>query len=206
MLTQRPTTISGVFRALLMLQCGGRGTAMHERGEALDFDERLDLARHVYGPLQRTSPIRVIMNSPPALTPLPEIARRKGRTGDCGVRRILGILSTGEVALCGIGRTIPDLVYGRLSEDSIRDIWLRHPRVLELRRDLDDLDVFPDLCRKCIHVRSCRTGCVAQNYLESGHLVWPDRFCGEAESRGIFPSTRKRPGNASPSPRLSVLP
>ena len=185
---------------------GGRGTAMHERGEALDLDQLLTLARYVHGPLQRTSPVRVIMNMPPALTSLPEIVRKKGRTGACGVRGILGILGTGHMALCGIGRTIPDLVYGRLGEDSVREIWLRHPRVLELRRDLGDPGAFTGLCRECIHLRRCRTGCVAQNYLEGGRLVRPDRICEEAESRGIFPSTRKRPDNAGPASRaISAL-
>jgi SynChlorMet cassette radical SAM/SPASM protein ScmF len=171
---------------------GGRGTAMHERGEALNFDQQLKLAQYIYSDLQQKAPIRVIMNSPPALTPIPEIMRKGGRTGDCGVRRILGILGTGDIALCGIGRTIPELVYGRLGVDSIRDIWLHHPRILELRRDLDDLDSFPELCRACVHLRSCRTGCVAQNYVESGHLVWPDWMCEEAAQRGVFPITRKR--------------
>jgi SynChlorMet cassette radical SAM/SPASM protein ScmF len=170
----------------------GRGTVIHERGEALDFDESFELSRYVFGPLQKKSPIRVIMNFPLALTPLPEIARRKRRTGGCGVRGILGILGTGEIALCGIGQTIPELVYGRLGEDSIRDIWLHHPKILALRRDLEDLESFPALCRDCIHVRSCRTGCVAQNYMQSGHLVQTSPICEEAASRGIFPETRIR--------------
>ena len=170
----------------------GRGTGMHERDEALDFDQRLDLARHVYGELQQGSPIRVIMNLPPALTPIPEIMRKGGRIGDCGVDRILGILGTGDVALCGIGRTVPELVYGRLGRDSIRDIWLNHPRIHGLRRDLENLDAYPSICRACVHLRSCRTGCVAQNYVEGGRLIWPDRFCVEAAERDAFPATRKK--------------
>lgn len=176
---------------------GGRGTAMHERGEALDFEERSKLARYVYGQLEKKSPIRVIMHSAPALTPLPEIVRNVGCPGDCGVQGILGILGTGHIALCGIGKTIPDLVYGRLGEDSIRDIWLHHPRILALRRNFDDLDAFPELCKACIHLRRCRTGCVAHNYMESGHLLWPDRDCMEAAQRNIFPETRKRPETVS---------
>jgi len=83
--------------------------------------------------------------------------------GDCGVRRILGILGTGDIALCGIGRTMPELVYGRLGQDSIREIWLTHPRLLELRRVLDDIHAFPGICGECTHAKSCRTGCVAHN-------------------------------------------
>ncbi|NQU11606.1 radical SAM protein [bacterium] len=170
----------------------GRGSAMHRRGEALDFSERMRLSAYVYNGLQQTSPLRVIMNSPPALTPIPEIMRKGGRSGDCGVCGILGILGTGHVALCGIGRTNPDLVYGRLGEDSVRDIWLNHPRIQQLRRELENLDAFPDLCRACVHLKSCRAGCVAQNYVQSSRLVWPDRLCTEAAQRDTFPVTRTR--------------
>jgi hypothetical protein len=41
--------------------------------------------------------------------------------------------------------------------------------------------------------KRCRTGCVAQNYVDSGQLVWPDVLCTEAERRGVFPATRRRP-------------
>lgn len=176
----------------------GRGAQMHERGEALDFDERMALASYVRDELRprlRREGIqtRLVHNSPLALTPLRELWRRNGRTGDCGVRRILGILGTGEIALCGIGRTIPELVYGRLGEDSIREIWLRHPTILELRRLLDDIRGFPGICGECALAKRCRTGCVAQHYVDNRQLVWPGPLCAEAAERGEFPTTRRRP-------------
>ena len=105
---------------------------------------------------------------------------------------VLVNMDTGDIALCGIGRTIPELVYGRLGVDSIRDIWLHHPEILELRRDLDDLDSYPELCRACVHLRSCRTGYVAQKYVESGPLAWPSGMCEKVAQRGEFPVTKKR--------------
>jgi radical SAM protein with 4Fe4S-binding SPASM domain len=108
------------------------------------------------------------------------------------VRGILGFLGTGEIALCGIGRTIPELVYGRLGQDSIHDIWLHHPTILELRRLLDDVDNFPDICGQCALAKKCRTGCVAQNYVDGRQLVWPDALCAESKRRGLFPDTRRR--------------
>ncbi len=97
------------------------------------------------------------------------------------------MLGTGEIVLCGIGRTIPELVYGRLGEDSIRDIWTTHPTILELRRSLADVDNYPGLCRGCLMANRCRTGCVAQNYVDGKQLVWPDALCAEAEQLGEFP-------------------
>lgn len=170
----------------------GRGAGMHERGEDLDFDEHLALARTIHTDLRRRAPIPVLLNLPPALTPLPEIQRRKGNTGDCGVLGILGILGTGEIALCGIGRTIPDLVYGQLGQDSIREIWLEHPTILELRRQLAEVETYPGICRQCVHASHCRTGCVAQNYVDGQQLVWPSWLCEQAERRSVFPATRRK--------------
>lgn len=170
----------------------GRGAAMHERGEGLGFDERLALAVRVREDLRGRFPIPIIYNLPPALRPIRELWENRGRTGDCGVRHVLGILGTGEMALCGIGRTIPELVYGRLGRESIREVWLNHPTVLELRRLLDDVRSFPGVCGRCTHARSCRTGCVALNYVDGRRLVWPDPLCEESERRGIFPTSRKR--------------
>jgi len=170
----------------------GRGIAMHEGGEALGFDELMALNRYVNEELRPRAKVGLVLNTPPALRPIAELWRTKGRTGDCGVRRILGILGTGDIALCGIGRTMPELVYGRLGQDSIREIWLTHPRLLELRRVLDDIHAFPGICGECTHAKSCRTGCVAHNYVNSASLVWPDALCAEAVERGVFPQSRRR--------------
>ena len=174
----------------------GRGAAMHERGEGLDFDERIELDRWVREDLRpslraRDANLGIVLNLPLALMPISEIMRRKGRTGDCGVRGILGVLGTGEIALCGIGRTIPELVYGQLGEDSIREIWFHHPAILELRYVLDATQDFPGICGECNMAQRCRTGCVAQNYVDSGRLTWPQPVCYEADQRGLFPETRR---------------
>jgi radical SAM protein with 4Fe4S-binding SPASM domain len=170
----------------------GRGIGMHERGEALDFSEILALSDYINNELRPQAKIEVIHTLPPALTSLTELRRTYGQCGDCGVAGILGILGGGEIALCGIGQTIPELVYGRLGEDSLREIWLNHPVLKNLRCDLDNVRGYPGICGKCIHAKSCRTGCVAENYAQNGCLVSPQRECLSAESSGIFPATRLR--------------
>ena len=84
------------------------------------------------------------------------------------------------------------MVFGRLGVDSIRDIWLGHPRVLELRRELEDVAAYPGICGDCIHAGTCHTGCVANNYVDQSRLVWPSAFCTEAEERGLFPEARRK--------------
>jgi SynChlorMet cassette radical SAM/SPASM protein ScmF len=168
----------------------GRGTTMHERGETLDFDEQMDLARYVDKDLGPRAPIPVILNIPPALSSLRKLRRSGASCGDCGVRGILGILGTNQYALCGIGSTCPEFVYGRLGKDSVRDIWLSNPTILLLRRALADVDRFPDICAQCIFARTCRTGCVADNYVRSGQLIATEWMCAEAIRRGVFPATK----------------
>lgn len=175
----------------------GRGIEMHEKGEAINFDEYIELARYVNAELRPNAKVELFMSMPPALTPFNELWRTKGRACDCGVAGILGIIGTGEIALCGIGQTIPELVYGKLGETSIRDIWLNNPVILGLRKDLADAANYPGICGNCIHARTCRTGCVANNYGYGGRLVSPPWLCDEAARRGEFPESRmkKRTGN-----------
>jgi len=174
----------------------GRGVNMHEKGEALGFSEYLEMVEYINKELRPNSGIPVIRPMPPALTPIEELRRTDGRCGDCGVAGVLGIVGNGDIALCGIGQTIPELNYGRLGVDSIREIWLHHPVIQGLRRDLGDVDGYPGICGSCIHAKSCRTGCVANNYVLNGSLVSPQWLCREAEKAGIFPKSRMRPNPA----------
>jgi hypothetical protein len=102
------------------------------------------------------------------------------------------ILGSGDISLCGIGRSVPKMVFGRLGKDCIRDIWLSHPGVLKMRREMLDVSGYPGICGDCIHAGAFRTGCVADNYVDSSRLVWPSAFCAEAEERGLFPAARRK--------------
>jgi len=169
----------------------GRGVAMHERGETLDFEGCLALARWVSNELRPKSPVEVIFNLPPGLASMSDLVRTRGRTNTCGVLGILGILGTGQIALCGIGQTVPELVYGRLGETSIREIWLTHPTILALRKDLSDVDAYTGICAECVFAKPCRTGCVADNYGNNGRLVSPSWLCAQAAEKGEFPLKRR---------------
>jgi SynChlorMet cassette radical SAM/SPASM protein ScmF len=167
----------------------GRGVGMHKRNETLGAEEILELAHSVRGELQERTPIRLYLNTPPALYTVGELVRG-GNEGMCHVRHILGILGTGEMALCGIGQTIPELCFGNLRETSVEEVWLHHPVLLQLRRDLEG--PYPGLCGQCIHAGRCLTHCVAQNYQDTGRLVTPSWLCAEADTRGLFPTGRLR--------------
>jgi SynChlorMet cassette radical SAM/SPASM protein ScmF len=169
----------------------GRGSLMHDRDETLSLAQVMELSDYVRGTLRKTAPIPIIINIPLSLRPLKELVSG-AKAGDCGVDHILGILGSGDVALCGIGRTIPEFVYGNLAKISIRDIWLNHPAVLKLRHDINDFENYPELCRNCIFMRKCRTGCVVQNYSNFGRLIWPHALCLEAQAAGRLKESRKK--------------
>ena len=168
----------------------GRGKNMFKDGKTLDFEEVMNLVRYVKGELQDKTPIRLHISFPPALLTIKEIIRSNNRGGLCNVRGILGILGSGEMALCGIGRNIPELCYGKLGEDSLREVWINHPTLKKLREDL--AGNYPGLCGDCIHAHMCQTECVAVNYSLTGKLVHPYYLCEDAEERGFFPDSRRR--------------
>jgi SynChlorMet cassette radical SAM/SPASM protein ScmF len=168
----------------------GRGIAMHERGEALEFDEVMSLVRYVLGELQDRTAIQIHIGIPPALLTVRELLRTQDTSATCHVRHILGLLGTGEMALCGIGRSVRTLCFGRLGQDRLRDVWIANPILLQLRDDLDK--AYPGICGECVHAPRCQTHCVAHNFLESGRLVSPSMMCVEAKQKGRFPNSRLR--------------
>jgi len=167
----------------------GRGKEMHNDGGGLSFDELMALTRRIRGELQDRFPIHLCIMIPPALLTAKEILRDKSAGGGCHVRNILGLLGTGEMALCGVGRNVPELCFGTLGKDNLRDVWISHPTLVGLRKDLDG--PFHGLCGDCVHAKRCLTHCVAMNYEMTGKLVNVSPLCAEADRRGLFPVSRR---------------
>lgn len=167
----------------------GRGAEMHRQGQGLDFDEHIALIRRVRGPLRERYPIHLNAMVPPAMSTVKELLRYGGEGAGCHVRHILGILGTGEMALCGIGRNVPELCFGQLGKDRVREVWMNHPVLVQMRKDL--AGPFPGVCGDCLHAGRCMTHCLAQNYEANGRLVSPSPLCAEAVRRGVFPATRR---------------
>ncbi|MCD4741723.1 MAG: radical SAM protein [Desulfobacteraceae bacterium] len=168
----------------------GRGKTFQEKGDSLNFDETMNLVHYINNDLQQKTPIKLISLLPPALHSIKELLVMGRHSGTCRVINILGILGSGEMALCGIGQTIPDLCFGTLGKNDLRDVWINHPRLKELREGLTG--EFPGICGDCIHSSTCFMHCVAQNYIENGKLLSPDSMCMETEKRGLFPDSRRR--------------
>ena len=107
----------------------------------------------------------------------------------CMIMNILGMLATGELALCGIGTTIPELVYGHIGSDDLQNVWCNHPG-LSLLREQVPLQL-KGICADCIHREICHGECIANNFHVAGSLNAPNYFCDQADKLGLFPSSRK---------------
>ncbi len=168
----------------------GRGKTMKERGQTLDYDETRALVRHVSSHVQHRHPgLPIYVNVPPAMLSVTDLLNERWK-GACGILGTIGVLGSGHIAMCGIGRNVEELLFGRLGQDRLRDIWIGHPVLLRIREGLRS--PFPGVCGDCLHAPDCRTGCVAVNYACSGAFVTAAPLCKEAEERGDFPVTRRR--------------
>jgi SynChlorMet cassette radical SAM/SPASM protein ScmF len=163
----------------------GRGTRMKTES-GLDVDEILSL----YGKMERemapSCAIPLLFDIPFAFRPIRALL--KGDLGRCGILDILGVLSGGELSLCGVGVTVPGLIYGHLATDDLADVWCRAPGLAELRSMVPKK--LGGICGRCIHRDFCKGECVAQIFFDQGRIDGAFPFCATLDRRGAFPSSR----------------
>jgi SynChlorMet cassette radical SAM/SPASM protein ScmF len=169
-----------------LIQPVGRGETMIKRNQVLDIQRLIELGNLVENDLQKRTSIELSYSWPMAFYSLRRLITRGGDT--CGIFSILGILATGQFAMCGIGVEVPELVYGQLGKDNLEQVWCEHPTLQALRRDLPGN--LEGVCGNCILKQKCLGSCVANNYHESGHLTEAFWFCKNAEELGFFPVNR----------------
>lgn len=165
----------------------GRGARMGQRGELLSVEQLVQLGQWVQKDLKNRVSIPLYYSWAMAFCGIRHL--QDGRDGTCNIHRILGVLSTGHLAMCGIGTQEKGLIYGCLGVDDVREIWTSHPLLLRMRESLPDQ--LEGVCGQCILRKRCLGGCVAQNYYASGRLTAPFWFCRLADEVGLFPSSRR---------------
>jgi SynChlorMet cassette radical SAM/SPASM protein ScmF len=175
-----------------LLQPTERGALMHQSDQVLTVRELIDLGRRVERQYTDQKSIRIFFHQPPAFRPLSRLfGGEGGGCGVCGVKTILGVLHDGSYALCGIGESIPALVFGNAEKDVLADIWCEHPVLQEIRAGLPAS--LRGVCADCLMKGICLGACAAQNYYRHGNLWGPYWFCEQAHKDGAFPATRLRP-------------
>jgi SynChlorMet cassette radical SAM/SPASM protein ScmF len=164
----------------------GRGNTLTRKGRTVPVEELISLARWSEGELAEKYGINVWFTIPSAFKPVDVFVR--GKNAECHILNILGIVSTGHVSMCGIGREVDGLVMGNIRKDSLRDIWCSSPILAALR------DLVPQkmegVCGRCILKGICLGSCRADAFVLSGSLATPFWICQEAYEKGLFPEQR----------------
>jgi SynChlorMet cassette radical SAM/SPASM protein ScmF len=175
-----------------LLQPVARGEKMHEAGETLRIEELVRLGAWVEQTLVMSTPLRLHYSHPAAFRPL---GRMYGREGSgchgCGIHGILGVLADGSYALCGIGETVPELVFGHAQRDRVGDVWNTTPLLSEIRDGLPER--LTGICSTCLMKGICLGFCLAYNFYASKDLWAPFWFCEKAHKSGLFPAARLNP-------------
>ncbi len=170
-----------------VLQQVGRGNWFAEE-EGLEVAQIVELYHWVERELVPRSRVQIHFDIPFAFYPIRKLLGNNW--GRCRVHNILGLLSGGELSLCGIGATVPDLIYGHIRDDDLREIWCSSPGLIALRESLPLK--LEGICGECLHRDLCIGMCVANNYNAIGRLTAPYFFCADAAAQGLFPKSRRK--------------
>lgn len=168
-----------------MVQPTARGEALTDHDEALSVQELLRLGSTIESEIAPHAGIKIYYDYPPAFRSLSRLAEGCGM---CHILNILGVLSDGSYALCGIGYSVPELIFGRVGE--LQQVWTGNEILKCLRRDLPE--GLQGVCRSCLMKNVCLGACVAQNYYKEKSLFSAFWFCQEAQKRGLFPNSRMK--------------
>ena len=172
-----------------IVQPTARGEKMHKAGETLSIDEIVATGRWVEEILVPASRVGVFYSHPAVFRPLGRMfGSGWGGCGVCGILSILGVLGNGSYALCGIGETVPELVFGHAAKDRLEDIWRDSPILRELREGMPMR--LEGICGQCLMKGLCLGSCVAQNFYRSKNLWAGYWFCEEAREQLLFPESR----------------
>jgi SynChlorMet cassette radical SAM/SPASM protein ScmF len=173
-----------------IVQPTARGERMHEQGETLTIEELLDVGERFERELEAKAKVRLIYSHPYAFQPLSHMFGQNGDgCGRCSIMTILGVLGDGSYALCGIGESVPELIFGQAATDPLERVWRETPILNEIREGLPSR--LEGICGECVLKGMCLGSCVAQNYYRDKHLFSPFWYCEEAKRLQRFPESRQ---------------
>jgi len=175
-----------------LVQPTGRGKKLNEEGDALTLNEIFKIGEWVNNTLSLSTKVDLFFDIPPAFQSMAKMFGKSGRGGNkCGIKEIIGVLSSGHYALCGIGTHMTELIFGDATKDRLEDIWKNNEILIELREGIPSR--FEGICGRCHLHRLCAGTCIAQNYYRSKSLWKAFWMCEEAYNVGIFPKSRIKP-------------
>lgn len=163
-----------------------RGEQMHKENQTLSIKELIELGSWVENTLVPKTKIKLFYSQPTAFKPLNKLFTKSD--GRCGIFSIIGVLGNGKYALCGIGETVPELVFGHAEKDKLADVWNNSKVLNEIREGLPKK--LKGICGDCLMKNHCLASCIAMNYYVHKDLLAPHWYCEEAHKIGMFPTSR----------------
>jgi SynChlorMet cassette radical SAM/SPASM protein ScmF len=155
--------------------------------EGLAIEELLELENKVESEYTTRFPhIHIDLYLPPALKGMKELS--KHRLCTCKILNICGILSNGDVSICGIGRRNKALMMGNVKYKSITQIWRQGALFKEIREKIPF--EMEGICGKCLFKLHCLGFCRADVLAANRPLTDPYSLCGEVFEKGLFPKSR----------------
>jgi len=106
--------------------------------------------------------------------------------GVCPYKNLLSILPNGDIALCGIGMTHPETVFGNIYQSSISEIWNKATGYLKELRSTTP-NSFNGICSRCTFNKHCANSCPAYVYESSGTFFASHPLCEALYKMGLFP-------------------
>jgi radical SAM protein with 4Fe4S-binding SPASM domain len=184
----------GCTMRLSLLHPNGRGAFMES--QALDAEQIFEL-REYCRVLRKTANLNIFVNLPPLLMYLDEII--PGRGAACGwAVNFCGVLSNGDVAICGVASDEPDLVAGNVKQTRFREIWSTSP-LFRMTRSLRNEDI-KGICGRCPFNSVCGGACRLSAFREGGDLLAPYALCQHFYEAGYVPEELLNPVPASEAP------
>jgi len=173
-----------------LVQPSGRGETMVKRNQVLDIQRLVALGKWIEKDLQRRVSIPLFYSWPIAFYSLRKLVEQDNCNG-CGIFSILGILASGDLAMCGIGVEVKELIYGKIGIDRVADVWYNNPTLVSIRQDVPEK--LEGVCENCFFRDKCLGNCVAENYHQARRLSAAYWFCQQAQEAGLFPVGRLKP-------------
>ncbi|MBW1912320.1 MAG: radical SAM protein [Deltaproteobacteria bacterium] len=165
----------------------GEGGVQTGDCEGLPIEELLSLEKLVEGELAGRYPdIHIDLYLPPALKGMKELSMNALYT--CKIHNICGILSNGDVSICGIGRTKKSLIMGNVRETNIARIWEEGAIFREIREKVPFQ--MEGVCGRCLFKHHCLGFCRADVLFDKQSILEPYGICEEVFQKGLFPESR----------------
>jgi len=171
-----------------------RGTQLAEDNETLTIEEFIEIGNKIEHELQPKTNLSLYYSFPFAFRSLSALFD-EGSLGSCGIFGIIGVLGSSKYALCGIGESVPELIFGDVKKDKLADIWNNNDLLQQIREGLPSK--LEGICGDCIMKKMCLGECVANNYFVHRNVFGSYWFCEEAHKRKLFPASRLIPGSKS---------